>query len=43
MSVLTLARELGKTAAEVEEMSLSEFNEWIAFFDILEEKRKANG
>jgi len=31
---------LGKTISEIEEISLNEYNEWIAYFQIAEERDK---
>lgn len=42
MNLISLADRLGKTIAEIEEITLSEYNEWVAYFTILEE-HKANG
>lgn len=36
---MALADRLHKTQAEIEELSLSEMNEWFAYFGILEDGR----
>ena len=38
MSLVTLAERLHITIAEAEEMSLNEFNEWVAYFAIAQER-----
>jgi hypothetical protein len=35
-----LALRLGKTISEIEEISLSEYNEWVAYFALIEERDK---
>jgi len=35
-----LAELLGKTIAEIEEISVSEYNEWVAYFKIKQEREK---
>lgn len=40
MNLIALADRLGKTIAEIEEISVSEYNEWVAYFMILEEREK---
>jgi len=40
MNLIALADRLGKTIAEIEEITLSEYNEWIAYFNIVEERNK---
>jgi hypothetical protein len=40
VNLIGLAARLGKTIAEIEEISISEYNEWIAYFMILEEREK---
>lgn len=40
MNLICLADRLGKTISEIEEITLSEYNEWVAYFTILEEQRK---
>jgi hypothetical protein len=42
MNLLALAQHLGKTIAEIEEISMNEYNEWVAYFALIEE-RKENG
>jgi len=31
---------LGKTISEIEEISLNEYNEWVAYFTLIEEREK---
>ena len=38
--MIALAELLGKTIAEIEEISVSEYNEWIAYFKIKKEREK---
>jgi len=38
MNVVTLAEKLGKTIAEVDMMTMDEYNEWIAYYRILKER-----
>jgi hypothetical protein len=33
-----LAERLGKTIAEIEEISLDEYNEWVAYFNLMKER-----
>lgn len=40
MNLLALADRLGKTIAEIEEITLNEYNEWVAYFTIVEELEK---
>lgn len=40
MNLIALADRLGKTIAEIEEITLGEYNEWVAYFTILEEREK---
>jgi hypothetical protein len=40
MNLVALADRLGKTIAEIEEISVTEYNEWVAYFMILEEREK---
>jgi len=35
-----LADRLGKTIAEIEEISIEEYNEWAAYFKVQEERQK---
>jgi hypothetical protein len=35
-----LADRLGKTIAEIEEISVEEYNEWVAYFGIIAERQK---
>jgi hypothetical protein len=35
-----LADRLGKTIAEIEQISIEEYNEWVAFFKVSEENQK---
>ncbi len=37
---MSLADRLGKTIAEIENISLDEYNEWVAYFMVLEEREK---
>jgi hypothetical protein len=37
---VSLADRLGKTIAEIENISLDEYNEWVAYFMVLEEREK---
>jgi hypothetical protein len=37
---VSLADRLGKTIAEIENISLNEYNEWVAYFMVLEEREK---
>lgn len=37
---MSLADRLGKTIAEIEDISLNEYNEWVAYFMVLEEREK---
>lgn len=41
MNVIILAEKLGKTIAEIDQMSMSEYNEWVAYYQIL--KERSNG
>jgi hypothetical protein len=38
-----LADRLGKTIAEIEEITLDEFNLWVAYFELEAERQKAKG
>jgi hypothetical protein len=38
MNVVTLAEKLGKTIAEVDMMTMDEYNEWVAYYRILKER-----
>ena len=40
MNVIALADRLGKTIEEMEEISVSEMNEWLAYFEIKAEIEK---
>lgn len=40
---MALADRLGRTMQEIEEITLSEYNEWIAYFRIIEERDKDVG
>lgn len=42
MNLITLADRLHKTIGEIEEITLSEYNEWVAYFTITDE-RDSNG
>jgi hypothetical protein len=42
MNVITLAEKLGKTIAEIDEMAMSEYNEWVAYYKILGERTDGN-
>jgi len=35
---MALAEKLGKTIREIEQIELSEYNEWVAYYKILEDK-----
>jgi len=35
-----LADRLGKTIAEIEQISIEEYNEWVAYFNLSEERQK---
>ena len=39
---MALASHLGTTIAEIEEITLNEYNEWVAYFN-LERERNENG
>jgi hypothetical protein len=43
MNLITLADRLGKTIAEIEEITVEELNEWLAWFKVSEERRKKDG
>ncbi len=38
--MISLAEKLGKTIAEIEEITIDEYNEWIAYYKVLEERSK---
>lgn len=38
MNLIALADRLGKTIEEIEQISVSEFNEWQAFYKIMSER-----
>lgn len=38
MNVITLAEKLGKSIAEIDQMPMSEYNEWVAYYTILKER-----
>lgn len=38
MNLIALADRLHKTIEEIEEISVTEFNEWIAYFQIIKEE-----
>jgi hypothetical protein len=38
-----LADRLGKTIAEIELISIEEYNEWVAYFNLSEERQKRGG
>jgi hypothetical protein len=40
MNLVSLADRLGKTISEIEEITLSEYNEWIAYFGLIEERQR---
>jgi hypothetical protein len=42
MNLLALAERLGLTIPEIEQMSLNEYNEWVAYYSITQE-RAENG
>ena len=35
-----LADRLHKTISEIEEITLSEYNEWVAYFNLIEERQR---
>lgn len=39
MNILALADRLHKTQPEIEELTLSELNEWFAYFKVVEDGR----
>lgn len=41
--MIALADRLGKTIAEIEEITLDEFNLWVAYFQLEEERSKPKG
>lgn len=43
MNLITLADRLGRTIAEIEEVSIDEINEWIAYFRVEKEQGKRGG
>ncbi len=43
MNLIALADRLGKTIEEIEEISISEMNEWLAYFNIKDEMSKRKG
>jgi|TARA_R100000951_G_C2567132_1_gene157541 hypothetical protein len=40
MSVISLAEKLGRTIAEIDEITIDEYNEWVAYYKVLEERTK---
>jgi hypothetical protein len=40
MNLVSLADRLGKTISEIEQITLSEYNEWIAYFGLIEERQR---
>jgi len=38
MNVITLAEKLGKTIAEIDQMTMDEYNEWIAYHKVLKDR-----
>jgi hypothetical protein len=40
MNLVSLADRLGKTISEIEEITLCEYNEWIAYFGLIEERQR---
>jgi len=38
--LIGLALRLGKTISEIEEISYNEYNEWVAYFMLIEEREK---
>jgi acetyl-CoA acetyltransferase len=40
MNLIALADRLHKTIEEIEEISLTELNEWIAFYQLRDESKK---
>jgi hypothetical protein len=43
MNLITLADRLGKTISEIEEVSIDEINEWVAYFKVEKERDKRGG
>ncbi len=42
-NLISLAELLGKTIAEIEDITLNEYNEWVAYFKIVDERREEDG
>jgi hypothetical protein len=40
MNIIALADRLGRTIEEIELISIDEYNEWLAYFKITEERSK---
>lgn len=40
MNLIGLADRLGKTIAEIEQISLDEFTEWVAYFEVMDRRVK---
>jgi hypothetical protein len=38
MNVITLAEKLGRTIAEIDQMTMDEYNEWVAFYKVLKDR-----
>jgi hypothetical protein len=38
--LVALADRLGKTISEIEEISLDEYNEWVAYFAVIKEREE---
>jgi len=40
LNLIAIADRLGKTIEEIEKISVSEYNEWVAYFGLVEEMGK---
>ena len=38
MNVITLAEKLGKNIAEIDQMTMDEYNEWVAYYKVLKDR-----
>jgi len=38
-----LAEKLGKTLKEIQEISIQEYQGWVAYFELVEERQRNNG
>jgi len=38
MNVITLAEKLGRTIAEIDQMTMDEYNEWVAYYKVLKDR-----